>query len=237
MATTSFAESFKYGARLFVLFLAVVIVGGGGLGLGAALIESEMVGWDLPSDPDVAIFAGGAVLGVLGTSVLVIGHFAIVHKLIADGVARGSTEMSVDIEAAGSGTEQAPEPGDDEQTPDQQSLTAEPVEREPTRTEADAESRQPPTEPDQQPSPAAGEQPPMESSAAEPTEPARPVEAEENDDAGREQTAEEIVFGSSEPEDGAGGDGIDEGPEQSREDAETAGSADTDPLADNFDEE
>lgn len=235
MATTSFAESFKYGARLFGLFLAVVIFGGGGLGLGAALAEDEVHTWGLVENPDTAALAGGAVLGVLGASILIIGHFAIIHKLIADGVRRGTADANVDFAAGSVEADQSPDSTEQpttEPTPEQHSQpTAGAAERTP-----DTESRSP-TEPDQPAAPSPEEQPPMESTPGEPTGATQP---EETGESGREQTAEEIVFGSSESSEQTTDEPTeesDEPAEQSDDDTGTAGNPGSDPLADNFDEE
>ncbi|MFT4921962.1 MAG: hypothetical protein ACI8XM_001170 [Haloarculaceae archaeon] len=115
MTAVRVAESLKYGLKLFGYFLGVVIVGGGGLALGATLAKSELstvMSGSLPG----AQFAGGAVLGFLGAFVLVTGLFGILYKLVADavsiGVADGSPAIDIPEEidlAAPAGTAQASE--------------------------------------------------------------------------------------------------------------------------------
>lgn len=117
MTAVRVAESLKYGLKLFGYFLGVVIVGGGGLALGATLAKSELstvMSGSLPG----AQFAGGAVLGFLGAVVLVTGLFGILYKLVADavsiGVADGSPAIDIPEEidlAAPAGTAQASEGG------------------------------------------------------------------------------------------------------------------------------
>ncbi|MFB6310827.1 MAG: hypothetical protein ABEH64_06540 [Salinirussus sp.] len=89
MAPAEFTESSRYGAVLYAYVLGVLVVGGGGLALGAALLWPEIQAWRGPGVADTARAIGGGVLAFLGFSVLTIGGYAVTYKLIADGVAAG----------------------------------------------------------------------------------------------------------------------------------------------------
>lgn len=106
MRRVQIAESLEYGGLMFVYFLGVVVIGGGGIALGAA------VGWNAatirgtggnPVVYDAPELAVGAVLVALGGSVLFTGLFGFVHKLIADstaeGVANGSGPRGSEVTA------------------------------------------------------------------------------------------------------------------------------------------
>lgn len=244
MATTSFSESFKYGIRLFGLFVLVVLFGGGALAGGAALAVPEILVWRGTGAAETPYIAGGLILAVLGFSTLVSGQFGLIYKLIADGVAQGNADPAVDL-AAGPAESEESETATDEQS-------EKPAEEQPVV--ADAPKQPAETEPPQEP------EPPAESQPAQQAEPEvergqvqqAPAGAQPQDEAsaagGREQTAEEIVFGGAEsaddepPADEAdestgGFEFEDEPDEQAREDVETAGNQSSDPLADNFDDE
>lgn len=101
MRRVQIVESLKYGVLMFAYFFGVVVIGGGGIALGAA------VGWNAatirgtggnPIVYDTPELAAGVVLASLGGFVLFAGLFGFIHKLIADstaeGVASGPTESA-----------------------------------------------------------------------------------------------------------------------------------------------
>jgi len=90
MTAVRSVESLKYGARLFMYFLAVVVVGGGGLTLGLALLSPEVAALLAGGSPEVATLVGGAVLAFLGVFVLTAGLFGLLYKLVADAVSVGT---------------------------------------------------------------------------------------------------------------------------------------------------
>jgi len=119
MKRVGIVESLKYGGRVFVYFLAVVLVGGGGIGLGA------VVGWNAASvsvtGGDLAVhdgpeLAAGVVLGLLGSAVLFTGLFGIAYKLIADSTAEGTRNaaerrQTAEVESAAGGRASGPADG------------------------------------------------------------------------------------------------------------------------------
>ena len=92
MRRVRIVESLKYGGRMFAYWLSVVVLGGGGIALGAA------VGWNSVSirgtggDPVVYStpeLIAGIVLVSLGGTVLFTGLFGWSYKLLADAIAEG----------------------------------------------------------------------------------------------------------------------------------------------------
>ncbi|PSP92163.1 hypothetical protein BRC87_00675 [Halobacteriales archaeon QS_4_66_20] len=92
MRRVRIVESLKYGGRMFAYWLSVVVLGGGGIALGAA------VGWNSVSirgtggDPVVYSapeLIAGIVLVSLGGTVLFTGLFGWTYKLLADSTAKG----------------------------------------------------------------------------------------------------------------------------------------------------
>lgn len=258
MATTSFSESFKYGSRLFGFYLAILLVGGGLVGAGGYLAVPEVEAWLATGSTETAMIAGGLVLGVVGFAVLVIGQFAMLYKLIADGVSRGNADPAVDLAVAPAESEDTDEADDEqEEAPAEQVAAAAGAadqEPEPEKPPADqiqepaADTQPQESAPESQPHQATEGQSQPEPPEEAPTQPA--AEAEQPDqpaepaETGREQTAEEIVFGSgddtdeeaADTEEDTGDFEFDEESE-SRENVETAGNPSSDPLADNFDDE
>lgn len=248
MATTSFSESFKYGSRLFGFFLGLLVVGGGMVGGGAYLAVPEIQAWRGSGSAETAFIAGGLILVTLGLSILIIGQYAIIYKLIADGVARGNADPAVDMVV---GPDAAEQPEESAETTEE--MEAEPdTEQEPTaeREEEEAEQQEAPPEiePSEPTQPTAEPQESAQPADQPPTPPE--TEPDHQEQPGREQTAEEIVFGSSERPEEEQTDTEDTGDfefddedkqdkqdEQSRGDVETAGNPSSDPLADNFDDE
>lgn len=124
MASISFGESLKYGIGLFGFFFAITVVGLGLLGLGGALAVPEIRTWIASGNPQTAVLAGGLVLAVFGFATLVILHFAMAYKLVADAVAAGSggvvaasrtEELTGEEEPAGDSTQRTelgPSPGE-----------------------------------------------------------------------------------------------------------------------------
>jgi hypothetical protein len=94
MTAVRFRDGARYGLRLYGYVLGLTIFGGAGIGLGAALAWPEVQAWLGRGAPDQVVGAGGAVLLFLGVSILAIGYFGLAYKLIADGVAAGSTSTS-----------------------------------------------------------------------------------------------------------------------------------------------
>ncbi len=257
MATTSFSESFKYGIRLFGLFVLVVLFGGGALAGGAALAVPEILAWRGTGAAETPYIAGGLILAVLGFSILVSGQFGLIYKLIADGVAQANADPAVDLtvgpaeseESETATDEQSEKPAEEQpvvaDAPEQPAETEPPQEPEPPAESQPAQQAEPEVERGQAQQAPAGAQPQDQQSA-------QATQQQPQDEAsaagGREQTAEEIVFGSAEsaddepPADEAdestgGFEFEDEPDEQAREDVETAGNPSSDPLADNFDDE
>ena len=92
MRRVRIVESLKYGGRMFAYWLSVVVLGSGGIALGAA------VGWNSVSirgtggDPVVYSapeLIAGIVLVSLGGMVLFTGLFGWTYKLLADATAEG----------------------------------------------------------------------------------------------------------------------------------------------------
>lgn len=208
MATTSFSESLKYGGQLFGFLLAIFLVGGIGLALGAVLAVPEIQNWLGSGSVQTAPIAGGLVLFALGMSVLVVGQFALVHKLIVDSVSKGNQEPATEntVTAADSetvageydetvagehdGTTTGKHTGDDSAgpaggEPDPGPVTDQPGSRDTPPAEAAETSRQP-TAADERPAQQPHDGGVDDSSPATAGE--QPVS--------REQTAEEIAFGS-----------------------------------------
>lgn len=241
MATTSFFESFKYGSRLFGFYLAILVVGGGLVGVGGYLAVPEVETWLATGSAETGLIAGGLVLGAVGLAVFVIGQFAILYKLIADGVSRGNADPAVDLAVAPTDEETR----DDEPAAEQDTVAPEPEERAVTDEPQPEPALETQTEPE--PEPREPAQPPAEASAEQTAQSRTPQpQGEPDTETGREQTAEEIVFGSSDdsteqsaepaPEQETSDLEFEEEPE-SGEHVETAGNSSSDPLVDNFDDE
>lgn len=90
MTAVRFGESTRYGLRLYGYVLAVTVLGGAGVGLGAALAWPEIAAWRGPGQAEVVPGIAGGLLLFLGLSVLVIGYLGTAYKLLADGVAAGA---------------------------------------------------------------------------------------------------------------------------------------------------
>jgi flagellar biosynthesis GTPase FlhF len=240
MATTSFAESFKYGSRLFGLFLLVLLIGGGALGGGVALAAPEIRAWWGSGSAETVSVAGGLVLGSLGLSILVVGQFAIVYKLIADGVSKGVVDIA-------DGSAAADEAAGDDSAAEQERPVTEATDQPAESVDSQQQSSREPSTTRPQSGTASTPQPAEERPTAEPASSEQTATREQpqkrRDEAtGREQTAEEIVFGDTETQ--AEESGLDEQPDdsdersaESRENVETAGDSSSDPLADSFDDE
>lgn len=222
MATIRIADSLKYGAKLFMFFLAVAVVGGGGMVAGAALAIPELQTYLDSGSLGTTTLAGGAVLAVLGTVIWVSGTFAIAYKLIGDAVADGLRASQATPTASTTGTTDGQpdteETAEADSSPDEQPADEHPADEQdpgqavPGAADApatDGEPAQPPAE-----QPAQADSPPQEPAGAadQRREPAGPVQeqpqggasatqeppAEEpKPEAGRERTAEEIAFGTS----------------------------------------
>jgi len=209
MATIRIADSLTYGAKLFLFFLAVAVVGGGGMVVGAGLALPEAQAYLDGGTVGTTSLAGGAILGVLGAVVWFTGTFAVGYKLIGDAVAAGvrtgtdpTTTVSTTEEPSETGDELGPSPGEqaaEEHDADQTVPAAEEA--------AEPSPAQAPPEPE--PRDAASQtgtdsQPPQDSGPTEPAEAAENPQVTEHREppedrpaAGRERTAEEIAFGSS----------------------------------------
>jgi len=95
MATVRIVESIKYGGKLFVFLLSVLVLGGGGIGAGAVVARNG-IGGSL-TDPTVVSsseLAGGLVLAAIGGIVLMSGLLSIGYKLIADAVTKGTVQAT-----------------------------------------------------------------------------------------------------------------------------------------------
>lgn len=112
MSAIHVARSFAYGVKLCLYWVAVVLVGGGGVVLGSAIAWPEIQSWRSNGVVSMPELVGGAVLAVLGVIVLVSGLFGILYKLIADSVAEG---RAVDSDSQPADDVAAASPGTDEQ--------------------------------------------------------------------------------------------------------------------------
>jgi hypothetical protein len=121
MSTITFRESLKYGGRLFALWFAVTLVGGGLTVLGGYLAVPEVrtLIASGTSAVETATLAGGIVLAFLGFSSLLVGNFALGYKFLGDSVSKGIRAASpetldgvVDVgsEASSESTDSTPEP-------------------------------------------------------------------------------------------------------------------------------
>ena len=214
-------ESLKYGGRMFAYWLSVVVLGGGGIALGAA------VGWNSVSirgtggDPVVYSapeLIAGIVLVSLGGTVLFTGLFGWTYKLLADAIAEGhsnggSPHAGDVVDAGPAAGESEPAVGSATLAESQPEPAAQPASESagtggPAAAgtgEANAAPSQPADETGQKAeAEARAEQPPSEPPAAtegdvEPDEsPEEPgtTGAASLDDDGRERTAEQIAFGA-----------------------------------------
>ncbi len=89
MTTVRLRESASYGARLYAYLLGVTLLGGGCLAVGLVLAAPELSALLAGGGADTAMAVGGAVLAVLGLSILLAGYLGAGYKLIADAVAVG----------------------------------------------------------------------------------------------------------------------------------------------------
>jgi hypothetical protein len=94
MTAVGFGESTRYALRLYAYVLGVFVVGGVGVGLGAALLWPEVRAWRGPGQAAVAPGIAGGLLVFLGVSVLTIGWIGTAYKLLADGVAAQTPDSS-----------------------------------------------------------------------------------------------------------------------------------------------
>ena len=183
MTAVRTVDSFKYGIRLFAYLFAILLVGGGLLGLGGFIIESANTSLNngITGIPDKTELAGGAVLALLGSFVLFSGLFGIVYKLIADGVATGQPRDGQTVSASestvSSSTDDSPTDGQtattgpspgEQAAKDHGSTTTVPsgAASEPPETPRPPESPDPPAEPDESPA----TDPPGDSSPPESTD-------------------------------------------------------------------
>lgn len=105
MTAVRFTESFKYGLVIFGYFVALAVVGLGGIALGGVLAVPEVLSWWDGDGYGTAELAGGGVLMALGATVWFTGIFAIIRKLLADavsaGVAHGQGDITLELEGFG----------------------------------------------------------------------------------------------------------------------------------------
>lgn len=273
MTTTSFSESLKYGGRLFGFFLGILLVAGAFLGLGGYLTATEVQALLGSGAVETAPLAGGLVLTVLGLTTLIIGQFAMAYKLVADGVSRGTANAQAVVEV--DGEEQSDAEASEQDSPEKSELGPSPGEQ--TARDHGPEQTVPSGVDHEQPAPDPEEQPPVEpdsgetpaeasgpSQSATVTQPSAGSSAESDGEqgptdqqpaqAGREQTAEEIAFGSGDSRERTReGEQPERAPEAEPpadeqetvasveetppEDIETAGNSSSDPLGDEFDDE
>lgn len=254
MATTSFSKSLKYGGRLFVTFLAVFLVGGGFVGAGAYLAVPELLAYRASGSLSTTTTGGGAVLVLVGLATLLAGNFALAYKLIADAVSRGTAdepavvEMGTDADESGTAAAESDTAAAE--------TTASPVADGSSTTDTRSGVDDEPDAGAYGPSRAASSGPatastadgtaPREEAGERPATEAEPPTGEPAAETGtqREQTAEEIAFGTPrEPaaEDDADAPDVEEEPVDrtgsTAEGTETAGTGSSDPLAERFDDE
>lgn len=116
MTAVRLRESTRYGLRLYGYVLGVVILGGGTLALGIALLYPEIRAWRGSGQVETVPAVAGGVLGFIGLSILVVGALATVYKLLADGVAAGRPAVVEDVEDEKTASE--PTPATEPATPD-----------------------------------------------------------------------------------------------------------------------
>lgn len=250
MSTITFRESLKYGGRLFALWFAVTIVGGGLTVLGGYLAVPEVrtLIANGTSAVETATLAGGLVLAFLGFSSLLIGNFALVYKFLGDSVSKGIRAAStatldgvVDVESEPSGESTEPaaessesaEPAPAASEDDVHGPAAVPASEQPAaetvRQPATHEGGQPTPAQEETAEPAATDQSPVN---GEPT-PAEQEPAVESTPPASSATEQERS--GTDPVDGRertaeeiafGADGPDRPSEESREAQETTGVAD-----------
>lgn len=262
MTAVRFVDSAKYGFKFLAYLVVVTAVGGGVLGLGAALAWPEVQALRGASQAATTELAAGGVLAFLGAIVLLTGYFGSAYKLIADAVAAGASGVTAgsvaDDETTASASEESSAVDDaEEPTATASQSNPQPVPG-PEPTEAAAEDEDSTAASADSPAPDAGQATSTETSgpAEAPDEDAteaesepdesefQPLDQEENPP---EPTAEEIAFGTT-----PGGDGTaeeetvdaesDSEPEPEPEETDSSGAvkpagkdAPTDPLGDRGD--
>lgn len=123
-------ESLKYGGRTFLYFIGTVLLGGGGIALGAAVGYNAATIRGTGGDPvvyDTPELIAGVVLVSLGSAVLFTGLFGLVYKLLADSVASGVENGEMVARAGTSGSESVETDQTEQQSPAQKDATAETV--------------------------------------------------------------------------------------------------------------
>ncbi|PSP59878.1 hypothetical protein BRC73_05085 [Halobacteriales archaeon QH_7_66_37] len=202
MRRVRIVESLKYGGRMFAYWLSVVVLGGGGIALGAA------VGWNSVSirgtggDPVVYSapeLIAGIVLVSLGGTVLFTGLFGWTYKLLADAIAEGLSNG--DGPGAGDVVDAGPAAGESEPAVGSATLTEsqpEPAAQPASESagtggpaaagtgEANAAPSQPADETGQK-AEARAEQPPSGEEAGEPAEPPAATEGDVEPDESPEE--------------------------------------------------
>ena len=112
MTNVEVVESLKYGFKLFVYLLGIVVLGGGGMVLGVALAGPALLdgATDNLASPELL---GGLVLGILGLTVWWTGLFGLTYKLVADavewGVSTGTRSMPVEQATPGESASRRPD--------------------------------------------------------------------------------------------------------------------------------
>jgi hypothetical protein len=109
MTAVRLRESASYGARLYAYLLGVTLLGGACLAIGLVLAAPELTSLLAGGAPEPAMAAGGAILAVLGLSILLTGYLGAGYKLVADAVAVGEQTAASPTPSAETATETATE--------------------------------------------------------------------------------------------------------------------------------
>lgn len=219
MTAVGFEESVRYAGRLFSYLVGVTVLGAIGVILGLGLGWPGILDWERlasllgSTDGGLAYSIGGAVLIVLGGSIVAVGYISAAYKLLADGVAAGAPEPA------------SPTAETARDVPEAAGAT-EPVD--PSTATGDGETATEPSavgtgEGNGPTGPA-----PIAEDASEPSSPSAAVEPAENpepatEDAPPEPSPEEIAFGQSESDEEPGDD--DAGVEAELDEEEPVGEA------------
>lgn len=170
MSETKFLDSLTYGGKLFGYFLVIIFLSGSGLTLGGVFAGPELQTLFAGESPDILALTGGVLLASLGAALALVGTFGLTFKLVSDAVSSGVED--------GVGTVEV----------DIADVTVPEAESTDTPTDNAAEESSPATGVSEVEI-SQSESKRTETDVPSPTEDATPQQ--------REQSAEEIVFGTS----------------------------------------
>lgn len=179
MSTITFRESLKYGGRLFALWFAVTLVGGGLTVLGGYLAVPEVRGLIASGTGAVetATLAGGLILAFFGLASLIVGNFALVYKFLGDAVSKGIRATSAETLDGAVAVTSEPSGESTDSSPETAAESSKPAETAPTSSDEAVQgpaavpaSEQPTAETVRQPASHDGNQPtPAQEETTEPT--------------------------------------------------------------------